>query len=101
MKMSDFPELYDLKQRIKPLVALWETIAQFNAKVETWKEKPIRSLTVDEIEEFCSEWYRKLLYVMRNSNLCKHPGPKVFCDYIMKEIETIRQYLPLLSCLKV
>lgn len=101
LKLSDFPELYDLKQRIKPLVQLWETIAQFNTMVEEWKEKPLRFLSVEEVEEFCSEWYRKLLYVMRNSNLTKHAGPKAFADYIMREIENIRMYLPLLGCLKI
>ena len=101
MKVSDFPELYDLKQKIKPLVQLWDTISEFNAMVEQWKDRPIKSLTIDEVEEFCSEWHRRLLYVMRNSNLTKHPGPKAFCEHIMKEIENIRLYLPLLSCLKV
>ena len=69
--------------------------------VEEWKEKPLRHLSVEEVEEFCSEWYRKLLYVMRNSNLTKHAGPKAFADYIMREIENIRMYLPLLGCLKI
>ena len=101
MKQSDFPELYDLKQKIKPLVQLWETISQFNMKVEEWKEKPLRQLSVEEVEEFCSEWYRKLLYVMRNSKLDKYKGPKAFTDFIMREIENLRQYLPLLGCLKV
>ena len=63
---------------------MWETIAQFNLMIEEWKEKPIKSLQVEEVEEFCSEWYRKLLFVIRNSNLTKHAGPKVFADYIMK-----------------
>lgn len=80
---------------------MWETIAQFNSMMEEWKEKHISYLNVDEIEEFCSEWYRKLLFVMRNSDLTKHAGPKAFADYIMKEIDNMRQYLPLLSCFKV
>ena len=41
MKISDFPELFNLKQEIKPSVQLWETIAQYNSMIEEWKEKPI------------------------------------------------------------
>ena len=78
MKLSDFPELFNLKQEIKPLVQLWETIQQYNAMIEDWKDKPISRMTLEEIEEFCNEWYRKLLYVMRNSTLIKFPGPKQF-----------------------
>ena len=101
MKLSDFPELYDLKQDIKPLVQMWETIAQFNDMVNEWKELPLKSLQVDEIEEFCNEWYRKLLFVVRNSNLTKNKGPRIFCEYIMRQIDSLRQYLPLLSAFKV
>ena len=69
--------------------------------IEEWKDKPISRMTLEEIEEFCNEWYRKLLYVMRNSTLIKYPGPKQFATFIMREIENIRLYLPLLTCLKV
>lgn len=96
MKISDFPELFNLKQEIKPSVQLWETISQYNEMIETWKSKPIKQMTLEEIEDFCNEWYRKLLFVMRNSSLVKWPGPKQFADFIMKEIEHIREYLPLL-----
>lgn len=58
-------------------------------------------MTLEEIEDFCNEWYRKLLFVMRNSSLVKWPGPKQFANFIMKEIDHIREYLPLLQCLKV
>ena len=101
MKLTDFPELYALKQEIKPSVQLWETISQYNSMIEDWKEKPISKMTLEEIEDFCNEWYRKLLFVMRNSNLSKYPGPKQFAAYILKEVEHIRSYLPVLQCLKV
>ena len=101
MKITDFPELYNLKQEIKPYVQLWETIAQYHTMIEDWKEKPIQKMTLEEIEDFCNEWYRKLLFVMRNSSLIKWPGPKGFCNHIMAEIEHIREFLPLLTCLKV
>jgi len=58
-------------------------------------------MTLEEIEDFCNDWYRKLLFVMRNSALVKFPGPKQFANYIMREIENLREYLPLLQCLKV
>lgn len=101
MKISDFPELARLKAEIKPSVQLWETIAQYNAMIDDWKDRPITKMTLEEIEEFCNEWYRKLLFVMRNSSLAKWPGPKQFAAFIMREVEHIRQYLPLLQCLKV
>ena len=41
MKIADFPELYNLKQEIRPCVQLWETIAQYNQVIEEWKNKPI------------------------------------------------------------
>jgi hypothetical protein len=75
MKMCDFPELFNLKQEIKPSVQLWETIYQYNLVIEAWKEKPVSKMTLEEIEEFCNEWQRKLLYVMRNSKLSKYKGP--------------------------
>ena len=58
-------------------------------------------MKIEEIEDFCNDWYRKLLFVMRNSALTKYPGPKQFANFIMREIEHIREYLPLLQCLKV
>ena len=69
--------------------------------IEDWKEKPVTKMTLDEVEEFCNEWYRKLLFVMRNSSLAKHQGPRQFATYILQEIEVIRTYLPLLQCLRV
>ena len=64
--------------------------------IEDWKDKPLSKMTLEEIEEFCNEWYRKLLFVLRNSTLSNFPGPKQFCNFIMAEIESIRNYLPLL-----
>lgn len=79
---------------------LWETISQYNQLIEDWKEKAVSKMTLEEIEDFCNEWYRKLIFVMRNSSLSKYPGPKKFANFIMAEIEHIREYLPLLQCLK-
>ena len=56
MKLSDFPELYHLKQEIKPAVQLWETITQYNTHIQKWKEKKIAKMTLDEIEDFIQEW---------------------------------------------
>ena len=69
--------------------------------IEDWKDKPISKMTLDEVEDFCNDWYRKLLFVMRNSSLSKYPGPKQFANFIMREIEHIREFIPLLQCLKV
>lgn len=74
---------------------------QYNQMIESWKEKAIAKITIEEFEDFINEWYRKLLYVMRNSKLAKLEGPAMFANFIMREIETIRDYLPLLQCLKV
>lgn len=101
MKLSDFPELFMLKNEIKPQLQLWETVTQYNSMIEQWKEKPISKITIEEYEDFINEWYRKLLFVMRSSKLAKHKGPAMFANFIMREIETIRDYLPVLQCLKV
>ena len=63
MKITDFPELYNLKQEIKPYVQLWETIAQYHTMIEDWKEKPIQKMT---LETLCSITYYLPLFGSQN-----------------------------------
>ena len=51
--MTDFPELSQLKQKIKPQIQLWETISQFDEMMENWREKPLSKTDPKKIEQFC------------------------------------------------
>ena len=69
--------------------------------IEDWKEKPISKISCEELEDFCNEWYRKLIFVTRNTDLTKNKGPRAFAEFIIQELDHIREFLPLISCLKV
>ena len=61
---------------------------------------PIAVIAIEEIEEFCADWYRKLTYVQRNETLRRLKGPMSFVEYILKQIEHIKEFFPLLQALK-
>lgn len=61
---------------------------------------PIAAIAIEEIEEFCADWYRKLTYVQRNEHLRRLKGPMSFVDFILKQIEHIKEFFPLLQALK-
>lgn len=84
LEVSDFPEMQQLKAEIKPLIQLWETIDEFDAKITDWKNLPLAIVSVDEIDEKCNDWFRKLNYCKKNPQLMKLKGPMQFCDYILR-----------------
>ena len=75
---------------------LWEAIAGFNNVIEEWRTKPISQIVVEDVEEFCADWYRKLTYVTQNPTFNTLKGPMQFADYIMKQVEKFDEYMPLL-----
>ena len=70
--MSDFPELVRLRNDIKPLSQLWKAISQFNGVIKKWKSKPTCQISIEDIEEFCSDWFRKLTFAQRAPALAEH-----------------------------
>lgn len=51
-----------LKVQIKPVVSLWETIEKYEEKIELWRSSPLCNLDVDEMDETCTEWVKKLTF---------------------------------------
>ena len=100
MEITEFPELDMLRNEIKPCVHLWEAIAQFNQVIDEWRIKPIYQVVIDEFEDNCADWSRKLNFAKRSAMLNKYPGPMSFIDYILKQIEKFQLYIPLLIALK-
>ena len=58
--ITEFKEMEVLKNEIKPVIQLWETIEEFDATIETWKNTALQYIRVEEIDESCNEWMRKL-----------------------------------------
>ncbi len=84
LEISEFPELDVLKNEIKPCVHLWEAIAQFNDVLEEWRIRPIYQIVIDEFEDNCADWQRKINFAKKSNSLNKHTGPMSFVDYILK-----------------
>lgn len=57
-------------------------------------------MSVDEIDQKCNDWFRKLNYCKKNPMLMKLKGPMQFCDYILRQVDVIKAFLPLLQLLK-
>lgn len=55
---------------------------------------------VDVIDSSCMDWSRKLLSCKKNPNLNKFRGPMQFSDYILRQIENLKNYMGLLVLLK-
>lgn len=89
-----------MKNEIKPILQLWETIEQFDAKIDNWRSQPLTRISVEEIEEHCADWHRKLLFCRKNPLLKKFKGPMLYCNYIMRQTEHLKKFLPLLTLLK-
>ena len=96
----DFPELLRLKEDVKPAVQLWDAITEFNLVIDDWRSLPVSLLSIETIEESCAEWYRKLVYVQRNETLKKLEGPMTFVNFILLQIDTLKEFFPLLQCLR-
>ena len=58
--LTTFPEINKLKEDTKPMIYLWKTIEQFDAVIEGWKIQPLYLIQVDDIDNHCIEWTRKL-----------------------------------------
>ena len=58
-------------------------------------------MVIEDVEEFCSDWTRKLHFVQRSPFLNGFPGPMKFVDYILNQVERFKEYMPLLQALKV
>ena len=99
-RIAEFPEMDNLKVEIKPVTQLWDTIEQYDRMIESWKNNSLNSLSVELMEDYCNEWTRKLLYCKKNPLLNKFPGPMQFCDYILRQVDGLKKFLPLLLLLK-
>ena len=64
--------------------------------IDDWKEKPVSRMTLDEVEDFCTEWHRRLNVVLKDNTLKNLPGPPQIAGYILKDIERFREFIPLL-----
>lgn len=68
--------------------------------IESWKKNSLNAINVENMDELCQEWTRKLLYCKKNALLNKFTGPMQFCDYILRQIDAIKKFIPLLRLLK-
>ena len=89
-----------LRTQIKPVVNLWETIEKYEEKIEFWRRSPLQNLDVNEMDETCNEWIKKLTFCKKNQLLQTLKGPMSFCEYINRSVENIYKFLPLLLLLK-
>ena len=43
-RITEFPEMESLKNEIKPVLALWETIEQYDKMIENWKNNSLEKI---------------------------------------------------------
>ena len=68
--------------------------------MDKWKDHTLSLINHKMMENYFSEWIRKLTYVKRNEKLNLFDGPMGFVDYMMKAIEILRDFMPLIGYLK-
>ena len=98
--VSEFKEMEALKAEIKPVIQLWETIEHFDSTIEKWKNQPLILINVEAIDDACNDWIRKLGNSQRCEILKKFKGPMQFIDYILRQVDNLKKFIPLLLLLK-
>ena len=68
--------------------------------IESWKNNSLNAISVEQIDEHCHDWIRKLMYCKKNPLLNKYKGPMQFCDYILRQVDHLKKFIPLLLLLK-
>ena len=67
---------------------------------EDWKTQPLGALCVESIDENTAEWLRRLNYCQKNVLMRTFEGPMQYCAYIIRQVENLKRYIPLLLALK-
>ena len=98
--VTEFKEMEVLKNEIKPVIQLWETIEEYDATIEKWKNTPLAYIKVEDIDDAINEWLRKLQNSIRSEILQKFKGPMQYIDYIMRQVDNLKSYIPLLMLIR-
>lgn len=96
---SEFPEVAKLFAEMQPYKKLWEVSHDFAEHRAQWWSGKLSQIDCEVMEAKLSTWQRSILALKKGGDLAARASPALLRDFVSKEVEQVKQYLPIIQSL--
>lgn len=93
---SEFPEAAQLLEEVQPYKQLWEVAHDFVDNRAQWCAGKLSQIDCEVMEAKVTKWQRSLQGLKKSGALTAGAAPAKLRDFVMKDIDQIKQYLPII-----